>query len=290
MRKFIYTILISFITFNLTFTSFASEDQPAKEGTDQKAGEKIIITESVNPIQKSAEIPKEAKSVQTNKLETPEVKKEDQASEVKKDEQVDKENAQTKSTQKEEANSKTQKPDMEKIEKAVDELVKKLDKNSNLSNALSDMQTIDSENKEGKSPNSTSKQTEAILKDYNEKIQSATTEKQKRRLEDEAANRINSIKSQEMVPARKEDDKASSDEAFPEKKKKILLEVKPDNIEDSEDERGHILALNPTADVYEEKSPVFSKPIVIVALVFVLVILVAIGIVIRNNDRNQDEF
>src|SRR5699024_5063847 len=186
-------------------------------------------------IQKSAENPKEAKSVQTNKLETPEVKKEDQANEVKKDEQVDKENAQTKSTQKEESNSKTQNPDMEKIEKAVDELVKKLDKNSNLSKALSDMQTIDSENKEGKSPNSTSKQTEAILKDYNEKIQSATTEKQKRRLEDEAANRINSIKSQEMVPARKEDDKAFSDEDFPEKKKKILLEVKPDNIEDSED-------------------------------------------------------
>lgn len=286
MRKFIYTILISFLTFNLTFTSFASEDQPAKEGTDQKAGEKIIITESVNPIKKPAENPNETNSVQTKKLEAPEVKKEDQASESKKDEQVDKDKAQTKGTNKEEASSKAQEPDMEKIEKAVDELVQKLDKNSNLSKALSDMQTsIDSENKEGKSPNSASKQTEAILKDYSEKIQSATSENQRRRLEDEAASRINSINSQEMTPARKEDDEDSSEEDFPEKKKKILLEVKPDNNEDDEDERGHILALNPTGDVYEEKSSFFSKPIVIVAFVFVIVILVAIGIVIRNNDR-----
>lgn len=286
MRKFIKTILISFLTFNLTFTSFASEDQPAKEGTDQKAGEKIIITESVNPIKNSAESPKSADSTGTNKQANPEDKKEDQTGEGKKDESAFRDKKTDKPAVKQDSNNKQANPDMENIEKVVDDLVQKLDKNSNLSKALSEMQTsINSDGSATKSPNEASKQTEAILKDYNEKIQTATSDNQRKKIENEAANKINSINSKEISPARTENDEVSSEiDDIPEKKKKILLEVKPEKAEDEED-RSQILALNPTNEPYEEKKSVFSNPIVIISLIFVIVILVVIGIVIRKNDR-----
>ena len=287
MRKFINIILISFLTFNLTFISFASEDKPATEGTDQKAGEKIIITESVNPIKNPAENPKSADSTGTNRQANPEAKKEDQTGEGKKDESAFRDKKTDKTATKQEANNKQANPDIENIEKVVDDLVQKLDKNSNLSKALSEMQTsINTDGKANNKPNEASKQTEAILKDYNEKIQTATSDKQRKRLENEAANKINSINSSEINPARIENDKNSSEvDDIPEKKKKILLEVKPDKTEDEEDDRSQILALNPTNEPYEEKKSIFSNPIVIVSLVFVTVILVAIGIVIRKNDR-----
>lgn len=289
MRKFIKTILLSFLAINLTFTSFASEDQPAKEGTDQKAGEKIIITESVNPIKNPQETSKETESTRTNKEVKPDGKNDKSASEQPKDESAFREKKQSKSPSTEETGEKNANPDMERIEKVVDDLVLKLDKNSNLSKALSDIEpSINTDNKDGKKPNEASKQTEAIIKDYNKKIQSATNDNQRKKLENEAADRINSINSQETSPARVENEKESGQEDIPEKKKKILLEVKPDNSEsEDEDERGQILALNPTNDSYVERKSVFSNPIIIIALVLLVVILVVIGIVIRNNDRKM---
>lgn len=289
MRKFIKIILLIFLAINLTFTSFASEDQPAKEGTDQKAGEKIIITESVNPIKNPQETSKETEGVGANKKEQPESKKDEGSSIQEKDESAFRDKKQTKTATKEKASEKNENSDIERIEKVVDDLVLKLDKNSNLSKALSDIESsMNTDNKDGKKINEASKQTEAIIKDYNKKIQSATNDNQRKELENEAADRINSINSQETSPARVENEKESGQKDIPEKKKKILLEVKPDNSEsEDEDERGQILALNPTNDSYVERKSVFSNPIIIIALVLLVVILVVIGIVIRNNDRKM---
>ncbi len=295
MRKFINIILISFLTFNLTFTSFASENQPAqptqpaKEGTDQKAGEKIIITESVNPLNSPAESQKDAGNTGENKTEKPEGKKEEANPEPKKDESAFRDKKQDKTPTKEDPNAKTAKPtnpDLDRIEKSVDDLVQKLDKNSNLSKALSEMQSsISTEGGASKKPNEASKQTEAILKDYNQKIQTATSDSQRRKLENEAADKINSINSQAMKPANSPNE--DNEEDIPEKKKKILLEVKPEKNEGEEDDRNQILALNPTSEDEEEAGSIFKNPIVVVGSVFVIVLLVAIGIVIRNNDRKM---
>ena len=67
MRKIIKIVLINLITFNFILTSFASDDKPVKEGTDQKAGEKIIITESVEPVAKPEENTKETEKSQENR-------------------------------------------------------------------------------------------------------------------------------------------------------------------------------------------------------------------------------
>lgn len=57
---------------------------------------------------------------------------------------------------------------MERIEKVVDDLVSKLDKNSNLSKALAEMQTsISTDNKASVKVKDVSKKTEQVLKDYN---------------------------------------------------------------------------------------------------------------------------
>lgn len=286
MRKITKIILLSFLTLNLSFTSFASEDQPAKEGTDQKAGEKIIITESVNPIKNPQETSKETNDGGANKKEQPESKKEETSNIQEKDESAFRDKKQTKTATKEKASDKNENPDMERIEKVVDDLVLKLDKNSNLSKALSEVETsINKDDKDKKEPSEASKKTEAIIKDYNKKIQSAKTDNQRRKIENEAADRINSINSQKTSPARVENDlDLSEKEDIPEKNKKILLEVKPDKHEDEED-RGQILALNPTNESYVEKKSVFSNPILIAALILLIAILVVIGIVIRNNDR-----
>lgn len=288
MRKFINIILISFLTFNLTFTSFASEDQPAKEGTDQKAGEKIIITESVNPIQNQGQPAKAAENPGANKEEKQDAKKEEKPTDEKKDDQIS-QPTKDKSTDKAPAKEEPKNPnlDTEKLEKAVDDLVQKLDKNSNLSKALSEMQTsMSTESKDNNKTNEASKKTEAIIKDYNEKIQTATSDDQRKRLENEAAAKINSINSKEIAPAKVDNKKESNlKEDIPEKKKKILLEVKPEKSEDDKDDRSQILALNPTNDLEDKKVSIFKNPIIIVAVVFVIVMLVVIGIVIRNNDR-----
>ena len=67
MLKVIKTILIGFLTFNLTLTSFAADEEPVKDDTNQKAGEKIIITESVKPALKAKEKPVESGKSEENK-------------------------------------------------------------------------------------------------------------------------------------------------------------------------------------------------------------------------------
>lgn len=297
MRKIIKIILCSLLTLNLTFTSFASDDQPVKEGTDQKAGEKIIITESVTPVTKPAENPNandkkdetkpnEDKPVANKKEETNPVKNPD----PKKEDSVYKDSKEKSGENKESTNENSQKsqdPDMDSIDKVVDELVQKLDKNSNLSKALSEMQTSKNTDKKATiKSKDVSKKTEEVLKDYNKKIQTASTEKEKIRLENEAAQKIKSIGSENISQTTDNKNVDDLDENIPEKKKKILLEVKPEKEEDDED-RNQILALNPTNDGEEEEKFFLKNPLVIITLIFIIAIVIAIGIVIRNNDRRE---
>ena len=297
MRKIIKIILCSLLTLNLTFTSFASDDQPVKEGADQKAGEKIIITESVTPVTKPAENPNandkkdekkpnEDKPVankkeETNPVKNPDPKKEDSAYKDSKEKSGENKESTNENSQ------KSQDPDMDRIDKVVDELVQKLDKNSNLSKALSEMQTSKNTDKKATiKSKDVSKKTEEVLKDYNKKIQTASTEKEKIRLENEAAQKIKSIGSENTSQTTNNKNVDNLDENIPEKKKKILLEVKPEKEEDDED-RNQILALNPTNDGEEEEKFFLKNPLVIITLIFIIAIVIAIGIVIRNNDRRE---
>lgn len=280
MRKFINIILISFLTFNLTFTSFASDNQPGKNGTDQKPGEKIIITERVAPVSKTDANAKDNTKKDEAKAEAnkdPQKKDEDKPADNKKEDSAYKARREQPTT------DKAKNPEMESMEKVVDDLVTKLDKNSNLSKVLAEMQTsINTDKKASVKSKDLSKKTEAVLKDYNKKIQSATTDQQRKKLENEAANKIKSISENKDKSLGKDE---NPDEDIPEKKEKILLEVKPDKDSETYDDRSQILALNPENEGEEENDFFLENPIVIIALIFVIALVVAIGIVLRNKRK-----
>lgn len=296
MRKIIKIVLINLITFNFILTSFASDDKPVKEGTDQKAGEKIIITESVEPVAKPEENTKETEKSQENKTNPKEEQAKTDDPKTNKDPQNNKEDSAYREKKTPPAESKdskaseTKSPEMERLEKQVDDLVMKLDKNSNLSKALAEMQkSINTDKKASVKSKDVSEETEAVLKDYNKKLQNVSDESERKKLENETAKKIKSI-SDNNVGEGVDSSKLSPAENIPEKKKKILLEVKPDK--EDEDDRSQILALNPNDDGVEEDKFFLKNPIVIIALIFVIAIVVVIGIVIRKNDikENIDDF
>lgn len=296
MRKIIKIVLINLITFNFILTSFASDDKPVKEGTDQKAGEKIIITESVEPVAKPEENTKETEKSQENKTNPKEEQVKTDDPKTNKDPQNNKEDSAYRDKKTPPAESKdskaseTKSPEMERLEKQVDDLVMKLDKNSNLSKALAEMQkSINTDKKASVKSKDVSEETEAVLKDYNKKLQNVSDESERKKLENETAKKIKSI-SDNNVGEGVDSSKLSPAENIPEKKKKILLEVKPDK--EDEDDRSQILALNPNDDGVEEDKFFLKNPIVIIALIFVIAIVVVIGIVIRKNDikENIDDF
>lgn len=295
MKKSIRTLLIGFFIFNLSLNSFASDDKKTPEGTNQKAGEKIIITESVGPAKKVEEAPVENKDEvkPENKAENqnPErLEKEDQV-DVKKDRPTEEEKEEASTEDKKKTSEKDTGPDIEKIEKVVDDLVLKLDKNSDLARALSELNTNTDKNQGGKKKTSSvskeiSKETEKVLKDYNEKVQTAKTESQRRQLEEETADKINTLNNKGHVKKSKSQKSGESREETPIKKKKILLEVKPDENEDEED-RNLIYALNPDKDEEEERGMFFKSPFLILGIVLVILILVVIGFLIRKNDIRE---
>lgn len=296
MRKIIKIVLINLLTFNFILTSFASDDKPIKEGADQKAGEKIIITESVEPVAKPEENAKETEKSQENKTNPKEEQAKTDDPKTNKDSQNNKEDSAYRAKKTAPAESKdpktseTKSPEMERLEKQVDDLVMKLDKNSNLSKALAEMQkSINTEKKASVKSKDVSEETEAVLKDYNKKLQNVSDESERKKLENETAKKIKSI-SDNNVGEGVDSSKLSPAENIPEKKKKILLEVKPDK--EDEDDRSQILALNPNDDGVEEDKFFLKNPIVIIALIFVIAIVVVIGIVIRKNDikENIDDF
>ena len=129
-----------------------------------------------------------------------------------------------------------------------------------------------------------------MLKDYNKKLQNVSDESERKKLENETARKIQSISENNNVGNGVDSSELSPAENIPEKKKKILLEVKPDR--EDEDDRSQILALNPNDDGVEEDKLFLKNPIVIIASIFVIAIVVVIGIVIRKNDikENIDDF
>lgn len=297
MRKIIKIVLINLLTFNFILTSFASDDKPIKEGADQKAGEKIIITESVEPVAKPEENAKETEKVQENKTNPKEEQAKTDDPKTNKDSQNNKEDSAYRAKKTAPAESKdpktseTKSPEMERLEKQVDDLVMKLDKNSNLSKALAEMQkSINTEKKASVKSKDVSEETEAVLKDYNKKLQNVSDESERKKLENETARKIQSISENNDVGDGVDSSELSPAENIPEKKKKILLEVKPDK--EDKDDRSQILALNPNDDGVEEDKFFLKNPIVIIASIFVIAIVVVIGIVIRKNDikGNIDDF
>lgn len=301
MRKIIKLILISFLTFNLSLTSFASNAQQGNETDDQKLGTKIFPAESV-PVKKTEEAPKQAQKEALKEADKKEDskpgpnqpdsgKKEESApqkpAEPKNEENTNKDKKEIVAETREAPVDKKPDPDMERLEKAVDDLVVKLDKNSNLTKALAEIQsTMNAEKKVSVTSKDVSQQTEAVLKDYNKKIQTASTEKERKQIENETARKIQSISRIQQPSSDYDSLEEDLDTNIPEKKKKILLEVKPDKVDENED-KNQILALNPTSEVEEEEVFFLENPIVIITSIFIIALVVAIGIVIRNNERKE---
>ncbi|WP_311479516.1 hypothetical protein [uncultured Anaerococcus sp.] len=288
MRKVIKIILISVLTLNLSFTSFASD---AQQVVPQKPGKKIFPAESV-PVNNPEDPQKDSDKKGENRAADPQVepgKKEEinppKGDESKNEDSVYKDKRDNKENSAEVKDGQAEKDpnqDMERLEKVVDDLVTKLDKNSNLSKALAEMQA----QKASTTSKDLSQKTEEVLKDYNKKIQTANSAKERKELENEAAKKIQSISESKPTGNGIDSKELNSSENIPEKKKKILLEVKPDKVEDEED-RNQILALNPTSEVEEEEIFFLENPIVIITSIFIIALVVAIGIVIRNNDRKE---
>lgn len=288
MRKVIKIILISVLTLNLSFTSFASD---AQQVVPKKPGKKIFPAESV-PVNNPEDPQKDSDKKGENRAADPQVepgKKEEinppKGDESKNEDSVYKDKRDNKENSAEVKDGQAEKDpnqDMERLEKVVDDLVTKLDKNSNLSKALAEMQA----QKASTTSKDLSQKTEEVLKDYNKKIQTANSAKERKELENEAAKKIQSISESKPTGNGIDSKELNSSENIPEKKKKILLEVKPDKVEDEED-RNQILALNPTSEAEEEEIFFLENPIVIITLIFIIALVVAIGIVIRNNEKKE---
>lgn len=281
MKKIKKLILLGFLTLILPFTSLASEGEKPTDNKDQKLGGKIIMTEDVKPDQSKTEGNKKDQNPDKNEEEK---KSEPQKTEVKRDES-DPKKVEEKSANN---NVKTDKKDydIKSIEKAVDDLVNKLDEDSNLTKALSEVKkTIKTDNKENPD-----KQTEIIIKDYSEKIEKAKTPSQKKSLENEAANKIKSI-NRDMTKVEKNQDLDTSsptddqDKEISSKKDKLVIEVKSDRDKDEID-RDKIYALA-AEDDQEEENYLGSNPIIFIALIFLLAIVVAIGLAIRKRDKKD---
>ena len=281
MKKIKNLILLGFLALILPFTSLASEGEKPTENKDQKLGGKIIMTEDVKPQTAKSEENKEGQGPAKNEEEK---KSEPQKTEVKRDES-DPKKVEEKSANN---NVKSDKKDydIKSIEKAVDDLVNKLDEDSDLSKALSEVKkSIKTDNKENPD-----KQTEIIIKDYSEKIEKAKTPSQKKRLENEAADKIKSITRDMTNLGRNQDTETYSqtddqNEDGASKKDKLVIEVKSDKDKDEID-RDKIYALA-AEDDQEEENFLSSNPIIFIALIFILAIVVAIGLAIRKRDKKD---
>lgn len=177
--------------------------------------------------------------------------------------------------------NKKGKVDYEKVEKAVDDLVEKLDKNSNLSKALEEVKVTIKANNANTSPssNQVNKQTEKVIRDYSQKIQEAKTPSQKKELENEAANKIKSISIDVSEEAKEKMESQNEDEP----KKRLTKEVKVNHDNDI----GKIYALAPAAEEEKDYLSFLKKPVIIIAVILVLSIVITIGIVIKNKEKED---
>lgn len=285
MKKILQIFLIAALSLSFVGISYAQdaepkeETQPVKEVEVEKPADKIKIKEDTKTLEEEKVQPL----------------KEPVKEEVKKQGEANSPESETKEAQstkdvspKKEAGpasdvSKKEKADYEKVQKAVDDLVEKLDKNSNLAKALEEVKVTIKANNSNTSTvsNQVNKKTEKVIKDYSQKIQEAKTPSQKRQLENEAANKIKSISIDVS-----EDNKANAQ--LPEKeseepKKRLTKEVKANH----NDDISKIYALAPAEEEEIDYLGFLKKPVVIVAVILVISILISIGIVIRNKEKND---
>ncbi len=285
MKKILQIFLIAALSLSFVGISYAQdaepkeETQPVKEVEVEKPADKIKIKEDTKTLEEEKVQPL----------------KEPVKEEVKKQGEANSPESETKEAQspkdvspKKEAGpasdvSKKEKADYEKVQKAVDDLVEKLDKNSNLAKALEEVKVTIKANNSNTSTvsNQVNKKTEKVIKDYSQKIQEAKTPSQKRQLENEAANKIKSISIDVS-----EDNKANA--KLPEKegeepKKRLTKEVKANH----NDDISKIYALAPAEEEERDYLGFLKKPVVIVAVILVISILISIGIVIRNKEKND---
>lgn len=287
MKKILQIFLIAVLSLSFVGISYAQdaepkeETQPVKEVEVEKPADKIKIKE-------------DTKTLEEEKVQA---LKEPVKEEVKKQGEANSPESETKEGQSpKDANPKKEKEavsasdaskkenaDYEKVQKAVDDLVEKLDKNSNLAKALEEVKVTIKANNSNTSAvsNQVNKKTEKVIKDYSQKIQEAKTPSQKRQLENEAANKIKSISIDVS-----EDNKANA--RLPEKeseepKKRLTKEVKANH----NDDISKIYALAPAEEEERDYLGFLKEPVIIVAVILIISILISIGIVIRNKEKND---
>lgn len=162
-------------------------------------------------------------------------------------------------------------------------MVEKLDKNSNLAKALEEVKVTIKANNSNTSTSSSqvNKKTEKVIKDYSQKIQEAKTPSQKRQLENEAANMIKSI-SIDVSEGNKANAQLPEKESE-EPKKRLTKEVKANH----NDDISKIYALAPAEEEERDYLGFLKEPVIIVAVILIISILISIGIVIRNKEKND---
>lgn len=284
MKKILQIILIAALSLSFVGKSYGQEadtkvDAPSSNSTEvQKPADKIKIKEDTKTLEEDkGQAAKETLKDETksqDEANSPEGENRNAASQ-KEGPKADKE---AKSPA--DANKKG-KVDYEKVEKAVDDLVEKLDKNSNLSKALEEVKVTIKANNANTSPasNQVNKQTEKVIRDYSQKIQEAKTPSQKKELENEAASKIKSISIDVSEEAKKKMESQIEDEP----KKRLTKEVKVNHDNDI----GKIYALAPAEEEEKDYLSFLKKPVIIIAVILVLSIVITIGIVIKNKERED---
>lgn len=284
MKKILQIFLIATLSLSFVGQSYGQEadtkeDASSSKNTEvEKPADKIKIKEDT----KTLEEDKGQAAKETLKDET---KSQDEANSPEGENRnapVQKEASKSDKEAKVPADSnKKNKVDYEKVEKAVDDLVEKLDKNSNLSKALEEVKVTIKVNNANTSSvsNQVNKQTEKVIRDYSQKIQEAKTPSQKKELENEAASKIKSISIDVSEEAKKKMESQNEDEP----KKRLTKEVKVNHDNDI----GKIYALAPAEEEEKDYLSFLKKPVIIIAVILVLSIVITIGIVIKNKEKED---
>lgn len=284
MKKILQIFLIATLSLSFVGQSYGQEadtkeDASSSKNTEvEKPADKIKIKEDT----KTLEEDKGQAAKETLKDET---KSQDEANSPEGENRnapVQKEASKSDKEAKVPADSnKKNKVDYEKVEKAVDDLVEKLDKNSNLSKALEEVKVTIKVNNANTSSvsNQVNKQTEKVIRDYSQKIQEAKTPSQKKELENEAASKIKSISIDVSEEAKKKMESQNEDEP----KKRLTKEVKVNHDNDI----GKIYALAPAEEEEKDYLAFFKKPVIIIGVILVLSIVITIGIVIKNKEKED---
>ena len=284
MKKILQIFLIATLSLSFVGKSYGQEadtkeDASSSKNTEvEKPADKIKIKEDTKTLE-------EDKGQAAKEILKDETKSQDEANSPEGENRnapVQKEASKSDKEAKVPADSnKKNKVDYEKVEKAVDDLVEKLDKNSNLSKALEEVKVTIKVNNANTSSvsNQVNKQTEKVIRDYSQKIQEAKTPSQKKELENEAASKIKSISIDVSEEAKKKMESQNEDEP----KKRLTKEVKVNH----DDDIGKIYALAPAEEEEKDYLSFLKKPVIIIGVILVLSIFITIGIVMKNKEKED---